>query len=96
MPQGVEDKHIHEEDIPQTTALPVGPESDVSSPSGSRDGDFDDWAAEFWSVYADEAQRYDEAVIGTWKEDMEAVIIFVRYPSPTLSTHSSCAVRVSP
>jgi hypothetical protein len=26
MPQGVEDKHIQEEDIPQTTALPVGPE----------------------------------------------------------------------
>jgi Family of unknown function (DUF6535) len=41
-------------------------------------GDFDDRAAEFWSVYVKEAQRHDEALIGTWKEDMEGVIIFVR------------------
>jgi hypothetical protein len=45
-------------------------------------GDFDDRAAEFWSVYVKEAQRHDDALIGTWKEDMEGVIIFVRSSIP--------------
>ncbi|KAH9993097.1 hypothetical protein BJV77DRAFT_944668 [Russula vinacea] len=48
-------------------------------------GDFDDRAAEFWSVYVKEAQRHDEALIGTWKEDMEGVIIFAGLYSATLT-----------
>jgi hypothetical protein len=42
--------------------------------------DFDERAAEFWGVYVKEAQSHDEASIGTWKDDMEGIIIFVRSP----------------
>jgi hypothetical protein len=83
MPQGAQDK-ARDKDI---TAPPPGPgPGDPPHVEPSEDGDFDDRAAEFWSVYVKEAQRHDEALIGTWKEDMEAVIIFVRSPasSPTL------------
>lgn len=40
--------------------------------------DFDERAAEFWAVYVREARSHDEASIGTWKDDMEGIIIFVR------------------
>ena len=43
-----------------------------------KDDDFDERAADFWAVYVKEARSHDEASIGTWKDDMEGIIIFVR------------------
>ena len=65
---------------------PASPRPDISSLPGSwpesrKDEDFDDRAAEFWSVYVNEAQSHDDALIGTWKDDMETILIFVRSPS---------------
>jgi len=61
-------------------------QSDVSSsPTGPQlaepreNDDFDERAAEFWAVYVREARSHDEASIGTWKDDMEGIIIFVRF-----------------
>jgi Family of unknown function (DUF6535) len=64
---------------------PAGPGPDISSlpgswPGSSQDEDFGDRAAEFWSVYVNEAQSHDDALIGTWKDDMEAILLFVRSP----------------
>lgn len=74
MPQGAEEKDAH-----QTTGPPGGPGPDSPPYYRPNEGDFDDRAAEFWSVYTKEAQRHDGALIGSWKDDMEAVIIFVRF-----------------
>ena len=67
----------------------AGPE-DVQPPSDShvapadshdRDTDeYDERAAKFWSVYVQEAESHDKALIETWKDDMEGIIIFVRPP----------------
>ncbi|KAI0278664.1 hypothetical protein BC826DRAFT_876869, partial [Russula brevipes] len=51
----------------------------------SENEDFDERAAEFWSVYVKEARSHDEALIGTWKDDMEGVIIFAGLYSATLT-----------
>jgi hypothetical protein len=81
--EGAEDRDIQ---APETPA-PPDLESDVrSSPIGPQQAeprendDFDERAAEFWGVYVKEARSHDEASIGTWKDDMEGVIIFVRSP----------------
>ncbi|KAF7291925.1 hypothetical protein MIND_01217900 [Mycena indigotica] len=37
-------------------------------------------AAKLWSVYVDEADRYDRSLVASWKSDMEAMLIFVRIP----------------
>ena len=71
-------------------------ESDVSSsPTRSQqpreNDDFDERAAEFWAVYVREARSHDEASIGTWKDDMEGIIIFVRFQYEPVN-NSSCAV----
>jgi len=64
---------------------PEGPGSDARNSTigphegQSGDDDFDDRAAQFWAVYVKEARGHDEALIGTWKDDMEGVIIFVRF-----------------
>jgi hypothetical protein len=64
---------------------PEGPGSNArNSTTGPHEGqsgddDFDDRAAQFWAVYVKEARGHDEALIGTWKDDMEGVIIFVRF-----------------
>lgn len=47
-------------------------------------GDFDDSANALWSLYVDEAKSHDEATIGTIKDDMEGVLIFVRSRTFTL------------
>jgi hypothetical protein len=40
--------------------------------------DFDDSANALWSLYVKEAKSHDEATVGTIKDDMEGVLIFVR------------------
>jgi hypothetical protein len=42
--------------------------------------EYDDRAAKFWSVYVEEAESHDKALVETWKDDMEGIIIFVRFP----------------
>jgi hypothetical protein len=76
---------VHHQDIEAFVPPPEGPGSDARNSTiepqegQSGDDDFDDRAAQFWSVYAKEAQRNDEALIGTWKDDMEGVLFFVRF-----------------
>ncbi|KAJ7149641.1 hypothetical protein C8R46DRAFT_1358710 [Mycena filopes] len=36
----------------------------------------DDSAAKFWSVYISEAERYDSALVESWRADMEGMLIF--------------------
>ncbi|KAH9057606.1 hypothetical protein EDB87DRAFT_1534533, partial [Lactarius vividus] len=38
-----------------------------------------------WSVYVDEAEHHDKALIGTWKDDMEGVIVFAGLYSASLT-----------
>jgi hypothetical protein len=35
-------------------------------------------AAKLWAVYVSEAEKYDKALVETWKSDMEGLLIFVR------------------
>lgn len=42
--------------------------------------EYDERAAKFWSVYVGEAESHDKALVETWKDDMEGIIIFVRFP----------------
>jgi hypothetical protein len=39
-----------------------------------------------WAVYVAEAEKYDKALIESWKRDMEGMLIFVR----------TCSVRKFP
>ncbi|KAJ7100447.1 hypothetical protein C8R44DRAFT_988498 [Mycena epipterygia] len=36
----------------------------------------EDASAKFWSVYISEAERYDSALVESWKADMEGMLIF--------------------
>ncbi len=90
-PEGAEDKDNQAPETPATPNL----ESDVSSsPTDPQqvvpkeNDDFDERAAEFWAVYVKEARSHDDASIGTWKDDMEGVIIFVRSQPSTHSCES--------
>ena len=40
--------------------------------------DFNDSANALWSLYVDEAKSHDGATVGTIKDDMDGVLIFVR------------------
>jgi len=42
-------------------------------------GDFDDSANALWTFYGKEAKSHDEARIETLKDDMDGVLIFVRF-----------------
>jgi hypothetical protein len=42
--------------------------------------EYDERAAKFWSVYVEEAENHDKALVETWKDDMEGILIFVRIP----------------
>ena len=35
--------------------------------------------AKIWSIYVGEAERYDVALVESWKADMEGMLIFVRH-----------------
>ncbi|KAI0263085.1 hypothetical protein BC834DRAFT_334095 [Gloeopeniophorella convolvens] len=49
-------------------------------PSASS-GDYNDDANGLWTLYGKEAKGNDEAMIQTWKEDMDGILIFVRQRS---------------
>ncbi|KAJ7099819.1 hypothetical protein C8R44DRAFT_716761 [Mycena epipterygia] len=34
------------------------------------------WAAKIWAVYIDEAEKYDKALVESWRSDMEGLLIF--------------------
>ncbi len=76
-------------DTDEKPALPASPEDVqplndsrvVPAESHDRDTDeYDERATKFWSVYVQEAESHDKALIETWKDDMEGIIIFVRLP----------------
>ncbi|KAI9461309.1 hypothetical protein BJY52DRAFT_220923 [Lactarius psammicola] len=76
---------------PVPTARPEGAQSldDNPVPTGSHlrnAHEYDERATEFWSVYVKEAQSHDKALIETWKEDMEGIIIFAGLYSASLTT----------
>jgi hypothetical protein len=45
---------------------------------GSINRDEEAAAAKLWAVYVSEAEKYDKALVETWKSDMEGLLIFVR------------------
>jgi hypothetical protein len=47
---------------------------DAEKPS-SADGEA---CGKLWEVYVDEARRYDEGLVKSWKEDMDVILVFVR------------------
>lgn len=64
-------------------AQPVNDNRGGAVPAESHDRDMDEYderATKFWSVYVQEAESHDKALIETWKDDMEGIIIFVRSP----------------
>ena len=44
-------------------------------------GDFDDSANALWTLYGKEAKSHDQSRIQTLKDDMDGVLIFVRFYS---------------
>lgn len=36
-------------------------------------------AAKLWAVYVSEAEKYDKALVETWRSDMQGMLIFVRF-----------------
>ncbi|KAJ7657731.1 hypothetical protein DFH06DRAFT_1044901 [Mycena polygramma] len=42
-------------------------------------------AAKLWAVYVSEAERYDRALVETWKSDMEGLLIFAALFSAILT-----------
>ncbi|KAF7291945.1 hypothetical protein MIND_01220000 [Mycena indigotica] len=42
-------------------------------------------AAKLWSVYVDEAERYDKSLVASWKSDMEGMLIFAGLFSASLT-----------
>jgi hypothetical protein len=57
--------------------------------------EYDERATKLWSVYMEEAESHDKALIETWKDDMEGIIIFVRVLSHQ-SRSGSCAHQTGP
>ncbi|KAJ7454619.1 hypothetical protein B0H11DRAFT_1740356, partial [Mycena galericulata] len=45
--------------------------------ASERDPSHDSAAAKLWSVYVREAEKYDRALVESWKSDMEGMLIFV-------------------
>ncbi|KAI0312355.1 hypothetical protein OF83DRAFT_1286945 [Amylostereum chailletii] len=60
-------------------------EEETRSQNGKQAEDYDERAANFWSVYVTEAESHDKALIETWKEDMEGIIIFAGLYSASLT-----------
>ncbi|KAI9443588.1 hypothetical protein H4582DRAFT_1208323 [Lactarius indigo] len=84
--QEIEEVSIAEKlDTDEKLAPPANPEGvqplndSCAVPAESHDRDTDEYderATKFWSVYVEEAESHDKALIGTWKDDMEGIIIF--------------------
>ncbi|KAJ7627981.1 hypothetical protein DFH06DRAFT_725796 [Mycena polygramma] len=50
--------------------------SEESSSASPLHAQTEDSSAKFWSVYNSEAERYDSALVESWKADMEGMLIF--------------------
>ncbi|KAJ7116864.1 hypothetical protein C8R44DRAFT_627483, partial [Mycena epipterygia] len=50
-----------------------------------RDPSHDSAAAKLWSVYVREAEKYDRALVESWKSDMEGMLIFAGLFSASLT-----------
>ena len=48
-------------------------------------GDFDEGANTLWTLYGKEAKEFDEAHIQTLKDDMDSILLFVRFTFVHLS-----------
>ncbi|KAJ7930606.1 hypothetical protein B0H13DRAFT_2532944, partial [Mycena leptocephala] len=48
--------------------------------------------AKLWAVYVSEAEKYDKALVETWKSDMEGLLIFVRNVFIAISRNSQAAL----
>ena len=76
--------------VPPTTIdsngrLPGGPIVLNDSRDSHHDAEeYDERAAKLWSVYVEEAESHDKALVETWKDDMEGIIIFVCLPISSL------------
>ncbi|KAF7324049.1 3'-5' exonuclease domain-containing protein [Mycena kentingensis (nom. inval.)] len=51
----------------------------------SEDHDENAWASKMWAVYVAEAEKYDTALVDSWKSDMEALVIFAALFSAILT-----------
>lgn len=40
--------------------------------------DYNDPSGKIWSIYAKEAKKFDDALVESWKGDMDGILIFVR------------------
>lgn len=63
-------------DVPRVNG---GPLDDCSDPEPRMIGDFDGSSNALWTLYGREAKSHDESRIETLKDDMEGVLIFVRF-----------------
>ncbi|KAJ7056181.1 hypothetical protein C8F01DRAFT_1373147 [Mycena amicta] len=54
------------------------------APLGSRDRE-EAGAAKLWSVYVDEAEKYDKSLVESWRSDMEGMLIFAGLFSASLT-----------
>ncbi|KAI0261954.1 hypothetical protein BC834DRAFT_414191 [Gloeopeniophorella convolvens] len=55
-------------------------------PKERKPNDYGDNANALWSLYSQEAENHDKALIETWRSDMEAIIIFAGLYSATLTS----------
>ncbi|KAF8816043.1 hypothetical protein BYT27DRAFT_7078187 [Phlegmacium glaucopus] len=53
--------------------------------STDNEADFDSRADKLWSIYNKEAESYDRALMETWKDDMDSIIIFAGLFSAVLT-----------
>ncbi|KAJ7469339.1 hypothetical protein B0H11DRAFT_1868620 [Mycena galericulata] len=53
--------------------------------ASERDPSHDSAAAKLWSVYVGEAEKYDRALVESWKRDMEGMLIFAGLFSASLT-----------
>ncbi|KAF7332632.1 hypothetical protein MKEN_00146000 [Mycena kentingensis (nom. inval.)] len=70
--------------------MPGTPRGDIEmgeahEAAATRDNDEDAWASKMWSVYIDEANKYDTALLDGWKSDMEGLVIFAALFSAILT-----------
>ncbi|KAH9057386.1 hypothetical protein EDB87DRAFT_1565324, partial [Lactarius vividus] len=81
-------------DTDEKLAPPANPEGiqplndNCAIPAESHNHDTDEYderATKLWSVYVEEAESHDKALIGTWKDDMEGIIIFAGLYSASLT-----------
>ncbi|KAJ7797687.1 hypothetical protein B0H14DRAFT_3547526, partial [Mycena olivaceomarginata] len=62
-----------------------------------KQADHDELAsAKLWAVYISEAEKYDKALVESWKSDMDGLLIFVRRFSASLTRSHESYKTLSP